>query len=115
MPPTLPAISEATVKREGIGALAFIPLWRRQADRQVHDLLRGSARFGDAEIDLAVTIARQLGFSLERMRAEDARRKAEADLSDFFENASVGLHWVGPDGIILRANRPELEMLGYAR
>jgi PAS domain S-box-containing protein len=26
----------------------------------------------------------------------------------------VGLHWVGPDGIIQRANRAELEMLGYA-
>ena len=23
------------------------------------------------------------------------------------------MHWVGPDGIILRANRAELEMLGY--
>ena len=45
--------------------------------------------FGDTEVDLAVTIARQLGFSLERMRAEDARRRAEEELSDFFENASV--------------------------
>jgi two-component system CheB/CheR fusion protein len=34
-------------------------------------------------------------------------------LSDFFENASVGLHLVGPDGRILRANRAELRLLGY--
>jgi two-component sensor histidine kinase len=33
--------------------------------------------FTDAEIDLAVTIARQLGFGLERVRAEEERRKAE--------------------------------------
>jgi two-component sensor histidine kinase len=33
--------------------------------------------FSDPEIDLAVTIARQLGFGLERVRAEDERRKAE--------------------------------------
>jgi PAS domain S-box-containing protein len=26
----------------------------------------------------------------------------------------VALHWVGPDGIILKANRRELEILGYA-
>ena len=31
-----------------------------------------------------------------------------------FENAPVGLHWVGSDGIILRANRAELDLLGYS-
>ena len=36
-------------------------------------------------------------------------------LDDFFENAAMPMHWVGPQGIILRANRAELEMLGYAR
>ena len=45
------------------------------------------------------------------MRYAGARR----ELSEFFENASVGLHWVGADGTILRANRNELEMLGYTR
>jgi PAS domain S-box-containing protein len=50
----------------------------------------------------------------DRKRAEDALRQSEQELSDFFENAVVGLHWVGPDGTILRANRAELEMLGYA-
>src|SRR5262245_65382956 len=68
--------------------------------------------FGETEVELALTIARQLGFSLQRMRAEDARRRAEEELSDFFENAPVGLHWAGPDGVVLRANRRELEMLG---
>ena len=38
---------------------------------------------------------------------------ALAELNDFFENAAVPLHWVGPDGTILRANRAELELLGY--
>jgi PAS domain S-box-containing protein len=48
---------------------------------------------------------------LERKTAELER--SEQLLSDFFENAAVGLHWVGQDGTILRANRTELEMLGY--
>jgi PAS domain S-box-containing protein len=39
----------------------------------------------------------------------------ERDLSDFFDNASIGLHWVGPDGIIQRVNQTELDLLGYAR
>jgi len=50
----------------------------------------------------------------ERRGAEVALRRSEKLLSDFFENAAVGLHWVGPDGIILRANRAELELLGYS-
>lgn len=44
-----------------------------------------------------------------------AGKTEEQLLADFFENAAVGLHWVGPDGRILRANRAELELLGYSR
>lgn len=40
-------------------------------------------------------------------------RLTEAELADLFDNAAVGIHWVGADGTILRANRTELEMLGY--
>jgi PAS domain S-box-containing protein len=42
-------------------------------------------------------------------------REYERRLSEFVENATVGLHWVGPDGTILWANRCELEMLGYSK
>ncbi len=48
-----------------------------------------------------------------RRAAESRIRTSEQELNDFFENANVALHWVGPDGIIQRANRAELEMLGY--
>jgi PAS domain S-box-containing protein len=51
----------------------------------------------------------------ERKRAEEALQRSEAELTDFFENAAIGLHWVGPDGTILRVNRAELDMLGYTR
>ena len=37
------------------------------------------------------------------------------ELTDFFENAALALHWVGPDGTILRVNQAELELLGYTR
>ena len=39
---------------------------------------------------------------------------ALADLEDFFENATVGLHIVSGDGRILKANWAELQMLGYS-
>lgn len=35
------------------------------------------------------------------------------DLEDFFENSAIGLHIVSAAGIILRANKAELELLGY--
>jgi PAS domain S-box-containing protein len=44
--------------------------------------------------------------------AEELRRKS-ADLEDFFENSAVGLHIVSGEGIILRANKAELALLGY--
>jgi PAS domain S-box-containing protein len=49
----------------------------------------------------------------DRKRAEEALRQSEQELRDFVDNATVGLHWVGPDGTIIWANRAELEMLGY--
>jgi PAS domain S-box-containing protein len=51
----------------------------------------------------------------ERHRAQEALRESQQELLDFFENAVEGLHWVGPDGIIITANRAEMEMLGYSR
>ncbi len=35
-------------------------------------------------------------------------------LEDFFENGTVGLHLVGADGMILKANRADFEPLGYS-
>src|SRR2546428_682936 len=51
----------------------------------------------------------------ERARAESALVRSGRTLAEFFENAAIGLHWIGPDGIILRANQAELDLLGYAR
>jgi PAS domain S-box-containing protein len=50
-----------------------------------------------------------------RKRAEEALRRSEAELTDFFENAAIGLHWVGSDGTVLRVNQAELDLLGYSR
>ncbi len=45
---------------------------------------------------------------------ERARLEAQlAELTDFLENAVVGLHRIDADGIVSWANRAELELLGY--
>src|SRR5262245_2229153 len=39
----------------------------------------------------------------------------EGELDEFFESAVMPVHFIAADGTILRANRAELEMLGYSR
>ena len=69
----------------------------------------------DADLlEMMGTVAGNFGQFLVRKAAEEKVRHSERELADFFENATVGLHWIGADGIILRANRAELAMLGYS-
>jgi PAS domain S-box-containing protein len=64
----------------------------------------------------AVVGASGIGHDISaRRRAERALRRSQAELEDFVENSVIGLHWVGPDGIILWANQAELDLLGYRR
>lgn len=48
----------------------------------------------------------------ERKQVEEALRKSEQQLSDFFAESPMGLLWVASDGVILRANRAQAELLG---
>jgi PAS domain S-box-containing protein len=52
-------------------------------------------------------------LSAGRKRALTTLKRRERELTDFIENAAVGLHWVGPDGRILWANKAELEIVDY--
>ena len=62
------------MKAEGIRALAFIPLIARgELVGKFMAYYTTPYVFTEADIDLAVTIARQLGFSTERLRAEDTK------------------------------------------
>ena len=51
-----------------------------------------------------ITVSRQ---------AEEALQRSEKNLKDFFEDAPIGLQWLSVDGTILRANRAQVEMLGF--
>ncbi|WP_310358442.1 PAS domain-containing sensor histidine kinase [Paraburkholderia strydomiana] len=50
-----------------------------------------------------------------RRHLEDEFRRNTEDLEDFFENGAVALHIVDREGIIVRANRAELDLLGYTK
>jgi PAS domain S-box-containing protein len=49
--------------------------------------------------------------ALKAMQEELHRKSAE--LEDFFENSAIGLHIVSGEGIIKRANKAELALMGY--
>jgi len=74
----LHASLKAAVKAEGIAALAFIPLTvQRELVGKFMTYYPAPHHFTAADINVAVTIARQLGFSLERLHAEERRREIE--------------------------------------
>ncbi|EEF63149.1 PAS domain S-box protein [Pedosphaera parvula] len=70
--------------------------------------------FSKGEMHFVQAMANTLAAAMERKDAEWALRQSEATLKDFFDNAPVGLHLLGPDGSILRTNKAELLMLGYS-
>ncbi|MPY71403.1 MAG: PAS domain S-box protein [Alphaproteobacteria bacterium] len=74
---------KATVKEEGIRALAFIPLVANRTVIGKFMVYYDTPHvFAGQEIDLAITLGRQLGFSLEKLRADDARSIAEKELRE---------------------------------
>ena len=77
----MPDALKAIVTAEGIGALAFIPLVA--GGRLVGKFMTYYETphvFDEAEGRLALAIARQLGFSVDRMRVEEALRESEQRL-----------------------------------
>jgi len=86
-----------------------------------HDHVRHAghgAQDGDADLSRQLAVLQQQNRALQTevargKEAEAAFRQRERELSDFLENAAEGLHRVGPDGIVLWANKAELAMLGY--
>ena len=50
-----------------------------------------------------------------REQMEQMLRQREQELTDFVEQAPVGMHWVDQDGRILWANQAELDLLGLTR
>ena len=92
--------SPVVVNDEMLGVIEFFTMRLRPTDPDLLEMLR--------------TVAGNLGQFIQRKKAEIDLQRNERELTDFFDNATIGLHWVGPDGILLRANRAEMDMLGYS-
>lgn len=110
------------VKQEGIGSLAFIPLV--VGDRLTGKFMtyyRTPHAFHPHEAELLLTIARQLGFGLGRLQAEEARRQSEQALraerellQTMFDRIPVMLTMYEPDTKVLRLNPAFESTVGWS-
>lgn len=108
-----PARVKAVVKREGIRALAFIPLVAHGGVvGKFMTYYEAPRQFSAHEVDIAVTIARQVGFSIERWLSERARQAAEQQLREseerfrlMCEHAPVMMWMTDASGKCLQLNK----------
>ncbi len=107
---------KAVVKNEGIRALGFIPLISDGVVVGKFMTYYPATRiFTQREINLAVTIARQVGFTLERARAERAQKISEERFRFAVEASPSGMLMTGSDGRITMANAQAEKLFGYSR
>jgi len=74
-----------------------------------HVLASVSPMYDDAGIVVGATSV--LTDITDQMQSELRRR--ERDAHDFFENGAIGVHWVDADGVVVRANQAQLDLLGH--
>ena len=108
---------KATVRAEGLAALAFIPLMANgELIGKFMTYYESPHTFSDAEIALAVTIARQLGFGVERTRAEETRRRGEQAsrlLTSIIESSGDAIVSKDINGIVTSWNNGATRIFGY--
>lgn len=105
-----PEDSEATIQLALAGMAPRIPVrYHRKKDGTIFPVEISASTFVLKGRPVACGVVRDITL---RRRAEEALRRREQELADFFAEAPLGLLWVGPDGRIQRVNQAELELLG---
>lgn len=118
----VPAHIRDALEREHIRALAFLPLSAQGVIIGKFMAYYGSPRqFTSGESEIAMTIARQLGFALERRTAEISQRRIAAELRQsqrrfqmMLENAPVMIWMSDARGHCLHLNRLQREFWNVA-
>jgi PAS domain S-box-containing protein len=89
---------------------------RQQVEEQLlqaSQLLKKQVVAGTDE--LALRTQQLQSKTADQQSCDIALEVSQQGISDFIENAPIGMNWVDREGITVWANRAELEMLGYDR
>jgi PAS domain S-box-containing protein len=101
---------KAVVRAERIAALAFIPIFAGgKVAGKFMAYYDARHAFAKREIDTGITVARQLGFGLERLRSDEATRR----LATIVESSDDAIISKNLDGIILTWNAGAERIFGY--
>jgi PAS domain S-box-containing protein len=107
----LPEDLKKSIRSEGIAAVAFIPLHgNRRLLGKFMAYYNQPHTFSEGEIDVAVTLAHQLGFGLERMLAE----RAAQHLAAIVESSDDAIISKTLEGVILTWNAGAQRIFGYS-
>jgi PAS domain S-box-containing protein len=98
-----------------LGTLCVMDRTPRQLTTGQREALTRLSRQVMAQLELRLSRQKLAQELAARKQAEATRAEALEELEDFFELGSVALHWVDGNGIIIWANRMELDLLGYTR
>ncbi|WP_313943322.1 MULTISPECIES: PAS domain-containing protein [Calothrix] len=104
-----------TPKGDILGTLCVIDNVPRELNQQQIEALQALSRQVIDQLELRRHVAELSRKTAEQQQVEVALRRSQQKLTDFVENAAVGMHWVKADGTIIWANQAELDLLGYSR
>ena len=98
---------------EGIHACAFIPLLSNgKLIGKFMMYFNNPHSFADTELQLSLTIARQIAFAISRRGAEEASRESEERFRAIVDTTPQCVKLVAADGTLLHMNSPGSEMVG---
>ncbi|HET6821536.1 MAG TPA: PAS domain S-box protein [Anaerolineales bacterium] len=102
------------ILEEGIGALAFIPLVSNgKLIGKFMIYYDAPHAFDEAELDLSLTIARQLADGIDRKRAGEALAREREMLERLFETMPVMVSMFDPESSSMRLNAEFEQRLGW--
>jgi PAS domain S-box-containing protein len=105
----------ADLQRAGISEGIAFAVRARQATTGVIVLLSRGRRHRDTHIiELMSDIGAQIGQHMERCRVEKESRKSAENFRALFEEAPLPYHEIDRNGLVVRVNRAECDLLGLS-